>query len=278
MADPADELLPQVPGRGGQRSAAVDPIPQLAADGAGGTHASEPASVQADLTAIRQFLEALDRYAAHHASYPFKSDGGAYVCRDVGAFTEINQFFHSQADSYRSPVTQGARALLDVAKQAGAGTAVVGVFATFNAHSPGDWPAARAAARELAGHLVALSSGHSAAQRPRSRGKRVKSNLDKLNAEARRHLESNPTVKAKELADLLDCAVGLIPKLPAWQVVMQARRAGRTPKAPRTVRLTKTLEGMLGENDRALQGLIAEQGAEMAKDARVPAKIRRRGR
>src|SRR5205814_9231942 len=106
----------------------------------------------------------------------------------------------------------------------------------------------------------------------------VKLGRQKLNAEARLHLESNPTVNAKGLASLLGCAVGLISKLPAWQVVMQARRAGWTPKAPRTVRLTKTLEGALGEADRAPQALIAEQGGDMAKDARVPAKIRRRGR
>jgi hypothetical protein len=98
---------------------------------------------------------------------------------------------------------------------------------------------------------------------------RPRIDCDEANIRARDILKQAPNLTAKELAKKVPCSVGLIPKLSAWQAVMEQRRKGRKPKSPRAVSFTHETEAVVGEGDPTLEDLMDEQARDGTADGSI---------
>jgi hypothetical protein len=95
--------------------------------------------------------------------------------------------------------------------------------------------------------------------RPR---KGVGSPKEELNIRAREFLKKHPNATAREVHRGIGCALGIVPKLPAWRAVQERRQKERKPTAPRAVSLTPKLEKTTGQDDAELARLVQEQEQE----------------
>lgn len=98
------------------------------------------------------------------------------------------------------------------------------------------------------------------------------------NVRARAFLQENPTATVRQLAIGVGCAIGLVPKLTAWQAVNEERKKGRAPKSPGVVSFTPKLESSVGAEDATLADLIADHDVDQSVDdgIRTRRKIRRK--
>jgi hypothetical protein len=91
---------------------------------------------------------------------------------------------------------------------------------------------------------------------------RTRLTKDEANIEARKYLKKKPLATARELSEGIGCALGRVPKLPAWQSVQEQRAKGRKPKQPAVVRLSDKMQRVTGAEDEQLKELIEEQKAD----------------
>jgi hypothetical protein len=78
----------------------------------------------------------------------------------------------------------------------------------------------------------------------------------------RRREKTNP-VSLRELAKALECSEGLVSSLPVWQALMEKRqKLKQVSKKPKAVSLTEKVLATAGNEDDALQRLLAEQARD----------------
>jgi len=87
------------------------------------------------------------------------------------------------------------------------------------------------------------------------------------NLKARDYLQDHPQATARELASAIGCAVGMVPRLPAWRAVQEELAKGRKPKAPGAVALTDKLRESIGRDESPLDQLLKEQEADARADS-----------
>lgn len=94
---------------------------------------------------------------------------------------------------------------------------------------------------------------------------------DEANVKARAYLIGHPEAKARDVATAIGCAVGLVSSLSAWQVIMEQRRLGRTPKRPTAVHLSHKMiaSSPIGEKDEVLKQLMEEQENDGKTDGSI---------
>lgn len=108
--------------------------------------------------------------------------------------------------------------------------------------------------------------------RPESRGTgRKKVSLDEANKIAMKLAAKDPqfiTGSAPEWAKGIGCSVGLVPRLPLWDKVMEETGRGRRkgPLQGKVVSFDETIESRAGEIDAELNRLIEEQATEIRQD------------
>jgi len=113
----------------------------------------------------------------------------------------------------------------------------------------------------LAGTLGEPNSGlRSWNSEPRAR--MPKTSREEANINARAYLRDHADATARQLAEGIGCALGLVSKLAAWKAVQEEREKGRKPK-PKAIRLTERMLNATGRNQQAtLTALVAEQQAD----------------
>ncbi len=122
-----------------------------------------------------------------------------------------------------------------------------------------------AQAADLLGDLF-YPSGVDAAGRGRHRkGQITKSEANSL---AREYLKEHPTATARQLAKAIGCGLGQVSKLPAWRVVKEELKKGRTPKTHKAVGLTEKVLATISDPnaESPLDRLIREQEADKKAD------------
>ncbi|MHB1035123.1 MAG: hypothetical protein ACYC35_28770 [Pirellulales bacterium] len=90
---------------------------------------------------------------------------------------------------------------------------------------------------------------------------------EEANRRAIPYLKEHPFATAPEVSKAIGCSQGLVPKLPAWQALQRARRAGRKPKAVGlTDRVLAATPAAPADHNAEMGRLIAEQEVDDKTD------------